>query len=163
MTKKYLLKLLKDGTLASLVSENVVGETFKGAKEAYNFIKPLVAQTPDVEQTWALFLNAQNKVLAIEKVSQGTLTCSAVYPREIAKLAIEKRAASIILTHNHPSGDVQPSHEDFALTRLLQLTMREIARIIDHIVIGDNKYFSFADHGYIEQYDKDISNFVNNV
>lgn len=101
----------------------------------------------------ALFLTAKNKLIAIETLFEGTLTASAVYPREVVAAALDHRAAAIIFAHNHPSGDPAPSGDDISLTQklcfacsLMNITVHE------HIIIGDNTYFSFADEGYISQF-----------
>jgi len=97
----------------------------------------------------AAFLDAQHAVITVEELFTGTLTSSAVYPRELMKKAITNHAAAIVLAHNHPSGTTKPSPQDIALTRRLHLAARLIdIDILDHIVIGDiGSYFSFADQG----------------
>jgi DNA repair protein RadC len=83
-------------------------------------------------------------VVARETVSIGTLNSSAVHPRELFKGAIRRSAAAIILVHNHPSGDPTPSKEDMDVTRRLQEAGEIVGiEILDHIVIGDNKFISF--------------------
>ncbi|MFZ5592270.1 MAG: RadC family protein [Bacillota bacterium] len=97
----------------------------------------------DREHFVALLLNTKNQVLAREVVSVGTLSSSAVHPRELFKLAIRRSAAAVILLHNHPSGDPWPSQEDIQVTHRLIEAGRIIGiEVLDHIVIGDNKYIS---------------------
>ncbi len=99
-----------------------------------------------------LFLDAKNRVLAVDDLFEGTLTASSVYPREVVRSALAHQAAALIFAHNHPSGDPQPSAEDIAVTRQLITACRVMGITVhEHIVVGDNRYFSFADAGYISQ------------
>ena len=96
----------------------------------------------------AVFLDARNHVLATEVLFEGTLTASAVYPREVVRAALRHNAAALILAHNHPSGVPEPSPEDSVVTKRLIDSCRTMdIQVHDHIVIGDNQYYSFADHG----------------
>lgn len=100
-----------------------------------------------------LFLDRKNQLLADEDVFLGSLTGSAVYPREIMILALEHKAAALVFVHNHPSGDPTPSPEDRRLTRdLIWAAKLLLVQVLDHIVIGDNRYYSFADEGLIKQF-----------
>ena len=95
-------------------------------------------------------LDAQNGLLRDRIVSQGTLSASLVHPREVFKPAILESAASVILLHNHPSGDPTPSREDIRLTRQLVECARLLdLRLNDHIVIGRGRYVSLAERGLI--------------
>lgn len=101
----------------------------------------------DREHFKAILLNTKNKVLAMETISIGSLNSSLAHPREIFKNAIKRSAASIILIHNHPSGDPEPSREDINLTKEL-LKVSEILKIkiYDHVIIGDRRYFSMKEN-----------------
>uniref|UniRef100_A0A7V4N2L8 MPN domain-containing protein n=1 Tax=Thermodesulfobacterium geofontis TaxID=1295609 RepID=A0A7V4N2L8_9BACT len=93
----------------------------------------------------------------METLFEGTITESAIYPREIFGKALEKKAVFLILVHNHPSGDVTPSKEDLKLTKNLILAGLLLqCKIIDHIIIGKNGYFSMAEKGIIENLEKEI-------
>ncbi|MGQ9556523.1 MAG: RadC family protein [Desulfurispora sp.] len=97
----------------------------------------------DREHFVVLLLNTKNQVLAREVVAVGTLSSSTVHPRELFKLAIRRSAAAVILLHNHPSGDPWPSPEDIQVTQRLLEAGRIIGiEVLDHIIIGDNKYIS---------------------
>jgi DNA repair protein RadC len=101
----------------------------------------------------ALFLNRKNELIHDQDVFLGTLTGSAVYPRDIMTLALEKNAAGLVFAHNHPSGDPAPSPEDRQLTRQLVWSARLLTiQVLDHIVIGHNTYYSFADEGLIKRF-----------
>jgi DNA repair protein RadC len=95
-----------------------------------------------------VFLDAKNRVIATETLFKGTLTASSVYPREVVRAALKQQAAALILAHNHPSGDPQPSMEDTAITRQLVFACRVMGITVhEHIIIGNNRYYSFADQG----------------
>ncbi len=108
-----------------------------------------------------LFLNRKNQLIKDKDIFYGSLSGSAVYPREIIIEALEIGASSMVFVHNHPSGDPSPSNEDIKLTReLLWASKLLTIDVLDHIIIGFNKYFSFADHGlinkFIEEFDTKI-------
>jgi len=104
-----------------------------------------------------LHLNAQNQIIEIVDLFQGTLTSSSVSPREVMESALRNRAASLIFVHNHPSGNATPSKSDKELTRdLVYAASIMQIRVLDHIIIGDDQYFSFAGEGLIEQYELDF-------
>ena len=99
-----------------------------------------------------VFLDAQNRIIAIEDLFEGTLTASSVYPREVVQTALRYHAAGLFLVHNHPSGEPMPSREDKRITRELIHACRVMGITIhEHLIIGDNAYFSFADHGHIAE------------
>lgn len=94
-----------------------------------------------------LFLTNQNKLLAAEEMFQGTIDGASVYPREIMKRALELNAAKIIVSHNHPSGDVLPSEADKALTRRIQTACNALdIALLDHIVVSTYESYSFAEN-----------------
>jgi DNA repair protein RadC len=105
----------------------------------------------------AIFLNSKNQVIAAHTISEGTLTASSVYPREVIQTALSHAAAALIFAHTHPSGDPQPSSDDVAVTRQLVFAGRIMGIVVhEHIIIGENRYFSFADQGYIEQMNREF-------
>lgn len=108
-----------------------------------------------------VFLDAKNKVIATETLFEGTLTASSVYPREVVLAALNHHAAALIFAHNHPSGDPKPSQEDVAITRQLVFACRVVGITVhEHLIIGNNRYFSFADDGDISRMNReyDIQN-----
>ncbi|WP_027357778.1 RadC family protein [Desulforegula conservatrix] len=110
----------------------------------------------DREYFSVVYLNAKNRVLDVETLFEGTLTSSAVYPREVVKNAMEKKAASLIFAHNHPSGDPEPSKADMEITRRLTFACRLVdISVLEHLIMGGKKYFSFADSGHIAGFEKD--------
>ena len=102
------------------------------------------------EVFWVLFLDAQNRLIAAEEMFRGTLTQTAVHPREIVKRALELNAASVVLAHNHPSTETLPSMADRNLTSTLKTTLSLVdVRVVDHIIVGGGKTLSFAEQGLI--------------
>jgi DNA repair protein RadC len=102
----------------------------------------------DREEFVCLLMNPKNAVIGIHTVSIGTLTLSLVHPRETFKAAIVAGAHSIILAHNHPSGDPTPSQEDNALTaRLVEVGKLVGIQVLDHVIIGQGRFYSYADQG----------------
>ena len=104
-----------------------------------------------------LFLDAKNRVVTTETLFEGTLAASSVYPREVIIAALNHQAAALIFAHNHPSGDPKPSPEDISITRLLIFACRVMGITVhEHLIIGDNRYFSFADQGYIAKMNREF-------
>jgi len=104
-----------------------------------------------------IFLNSKNQVITASTLSEGTLTASSVYPREVIQAALSNDAAALIFAHNHPSGDPEPSSEDVAVTRQLVFAGRVMGMVVhEHLIIGDNRYFSFADQGYIARMNREF-------
>lgn len=106
------------------------------------------ALTWDRERFFAILLDGRNRVIALDTVSVGSLTAALVHPRELFKAAVLSNSAAMILVHNHPSGDPSPSAEDDALTRRLVQAGELIGiKVLDHIVLGDQRYRSFSEDG----------------
>lgn len=104
-----------------------------------------------------IFLDSKNQVIAADTLSEGTLTASSVYPREVIQKALSHDAAALIFAHNHPSGDPKPSSEDVAITRQLVFACKVMGLVAhEHIVIGNDCYYSFADQGYIERMNREF-------
>lgn len=104
-----------------------------------------------------IFLDAKNRVLAVETLSSGTLTQSSVYPREVVRRALANQAAAMIFCHNHPSGEPEPSAEDTALTRRLWYACRLMGITVhEHIIIAEKGHYSFADNGFIARLNRDF-------
>jgi len=101
-----------------------------------------------------LFLDPKNQIIEEKTLFEGTVDSSAVYPREIMKDALRYDATSLIFVHNHPSGDPEPSLCDREITKELVFAAKVMQlKVLDHIVIGNNCYFSFADRGLIDDFD----------
>lgn len=119
------------------------------SKHAYDVMKAKLSDLPH-EEFWVLFMNRSNSVIKTECISKGGVSGTIVDVRLILKPAIECLASGIILAHNHPSGNLKPSHEDIVLTKKVNeaAKLMDIA-IQDHLIIGDQNYYSFADEGII--------------
>jgi DNA repair protein RadC len=108
-----------------------------------------------------MYLNAQNQITDTVDLSEGTVNSSSVSPREVIEGALKSNGTALIFVHNHPSGNPEPSVNDQGLTRELVYASKLLRlRILDHIIIGDNRYYSFAAEGLIEQYEADFLNIM---
>ncbi|MFP3928665.1 MAG: RadC family protein, partial [Desulfobacteraceae bacterium] len=100
-----------------------------------------------------LLLNRKNQLLSEKDLFFGSISGSAVYPREVISLALKKGAAALVFAHNHPSGDPSPSEQDRSLTRELVWAAQLMGiQVLDHVIIGHNTYYSFADQGLIRSF-----------
>lgn len=116
-------------------------------QEVAGFLMPRL-RSLEQEHFLTLHLNTKNRLLGMETVSIGTLDASLVHPREVFKAAIRQSSASLILAHNHPSGDPRPSKEDINLTYRLKESGELLGiPILDHVIIGDHKYYSMKEEG----------------
>ncbi|MBW1693087.1 MAG: JAB domain-containing protein [Deltaproteobacteria bacterium] len=152
---------LRSGRFASMVKESSKGQSVSNSREVYNIMKPMFAENDDVETIYCIFLDAKNKILAIEKMFSGSITASAVYTRELAKRIIKIKASSFVIVHNHPSGDLEPSAEDKSITIKIGIAAASIdVSFHDHIIIGDG-YHSMADTGWLKKVSSRFSNLLN--
>ena len=123
-------------------------ERLEGPRQVWDRLRGLRGKRK--EHFVALYVNARNRLLHVETVSVGTLTASLVHPREVFGPAVERAAAGIIVAHNHPSGELQPSSEDRSTTRRLVQAGRLLGvPLLDHVVVADGGYFSFQEHGML--------------
>lgn len=129
------------------ISEAVVRSTITGSLDAYNLLSPILADLPH-EEFWVLYLNRANKVILKESVSQGGINGTVADVRIIMKKALELLCSNIILAHNHPSGNRKPSQADINLTKRIRQAGELLeVQVLDHIIVTDNGYYSFADEG----------------
>lgn len=130
----------------SVQGENVAIHSSKDAAEYLNDVLSLEKQ----EKFYCLYLNTKNKIIYEKTVFIGSLNASIVHPREVYKEALRRSAASVIVAHNHPSGDPTPSREDINVTKRL-VKVGEVMGIecLDHIIIGDGRYVSLKELGYM--------------
>ena len=97
-----------------------------------------------------LYLNKANRIIAEEDLFHGTVDEAAIHPREAVKSALDHHASAVILVHNHPSGRAEPSLEDREITRKLKSALESVSiKILDHIIVGGDHYFSFSEHGLL--------------
>ena len=125
------------------------GDRVHSSDDVYHLVGPSMRDLPR-EEFRVLFLTQRNEIIANKVIFEGSLTESVASPREILREALNLSAASLVLVHNHPSGDPTPSSEDRAVTQRIRAAGETMGvTLLDHIIIGKNGYFSFADHGLL--------------
>jgi len=171
-----LIKLLKS-TLQELTKHKGIGKAkacqllalfeitrrfnFEFANEEFNKLKEKEISSPDLlvelirskiifdnrEHFYLISFDARNRLINIDEISQGSMTASVVHPRETFEMAIKRQAVQIVISHNHPSGDVKPSPEDNNITlRIKEAGIILGIKLIDHIIISKTGYFSFKEN-----------------
>ena len=126
------------------------GDKLQNSEDAAKHFNVLFASDPTREHFGVIYLNGANKVIMSEILFSGTLTGSAVYPREIIKRALEENAGAIICGHNHPSGNLHPSRDDRNITEKIRLACETVdITLHDHVIVTGKGWYSFADHGLI--------------
>ncbi|WP_412766989.1 RadC family protein [Tenacibaculum platacis] len=129
--------------------DTVIQSKISSSKNVFDLMQPKLADLPH-EEFWVVYLDNANKVIDKQQISKGGLTSTLVDVRLIYKRAIELAAIGIIICHNHPSGKVDPSHSDIELTQQIKeagITLN--IKLLDHLIIGKKKYFSFADEAIL--------------
>lgn len=117
------------------------------SRDVYQYFYPLMCDLP-IEECWILLLNQASKVIDRVKMSAGGLASTAVDVRCVLREALLKRATSMAICHNHPSGSIRPSTEDDRLTEQLERASKVMnIKLIDHVILTDGKYYSYADEG----------------
>ena len=128
-------------------SEVILKDKIVHSREAFEIFKSLMGDLP-YEEFWILLLNRSNRVLRKIRISEGGVSGTVVDPKKVFKICLDNQACSIILGHNHPSGNINPSEADSKLTKKLRdCGMMLDVDVLDHIIIGDDRYYSFADDG----------------
>jgi DNA repair protein RadC len=159
-SEKSFWQDLKSGKFTSMIKESSKGNAVSNAREGFNIMKPFYASQDDIEKMYCIFMDAKNKILKIEILFSGTIATAAVYPREIVKRVLELKATAIILSHNHPSGDITPSSSDFAITTRIQAALTSIdVALHDHLIIGQD-FYSFAEQGFLEKTKQEYQDFI---
>ena len=124
-------------------------EFVRSSSDAFQFFGPML-QDKQYEEFWVLLLNRNNKIIKPYRVSDGGVSGTVADPKRIFKAALENNATQVVLCHNHPSGNRQPSSADIKLTERLVYAGKQIdIDIVDHIIVAENGYYSFADEGKI--------------
>ena len=128
-------------------SEVLAKEKIGNSRDAFEIFQSVMGDQP-YESFWIILLNKANKVIRKCIISEGGVSGTVVDPKKIFKIALDQHASSIILGHNHPSGNIQPSEADQKITKKIRDAgfMLDVA-VLDHLIIGDDKYYSFADEG----------------
>jgi len=139
-----ILSAVELGRRVNIQKRQILGRVNSPQMVAAFFQKELSHR--DKEQFMVVFLNTKNMISSYEIISIGSLNTSVVHPREVFNRAIKKSAAAIILVHNHPSGNPNPSREDEAITkRLVEVGQIVGIRVLDHLIVCDDTYFSFKE------------------
>lgn len=155
-TNVFGLKLIKAVADRYLEQRLEGGKPLNNSQALFDYLRHTMRDKAR-EMFKAVFLDAKNRVITTETLFTGTLTASAVYPREVVAAVLRHHAAAVIFAHNHPSGDPHPSEEDVAITRrLVQACSVMDITVHEHLIIGGNHYFSFADQGYMATIRQDI-------
>lgn len=124
-------------------------EVFGSPDAVKSFLQLHLARRP-YEVFAVLFLDAQNRLIAMEEMFKGTLTQTSVYPREVVVRSLELRSAAVVLAHNHPSGTVQPSRADEALTQTIKAALALVdIRVLDHVIVAPGQALSMAEKGLV--------------
>lgn len=127
------------------VEEAVVLNKITSSKSVFELMQPIIGELPH-EEFWILYLNNSNKVIQKSQISKGSITGTLVDNRLILKEALQLNAVALILAHNHPSGTLKPSEADKQLTQKLKLAALSLdIRVLDHLIVTETAYFSFAD------------------
>jgi len=137
------LKLLKD--IAILYAEHGIQnrDLLASPQVVYDYLKTSLKGALD-EEFRILFLDSRNQIITVESFATGTVNRSVVYPRKVVERALYHHAVGLIIAHNHPAGTLQPSQEDKEVTKAIKEALKTVEiTLLDHIIIGNNDYYSF--------------------
>ncbi len=152
------IKLVQEVAREFLKARILEKPFYKSSQEVFDYLYHAMRGLKK-ETFKVIYLNSQNQIIDTADLSEGTVNSGSVSPREVIEGAFKNNATSLIFVHNHPSGNPEPSPSDKVLTRELVYDGRILQlKVLDHIIIGDNRYFSFAGEGLIEEYEMDYLN-----
>jgi len=121
----------------------------QSSQSVFDVMHPIIGELPH-EEFWIIYLNNSNKILKKTQISKGGITGTLVDVRIVLKMALEEGATAIILSHNHPSGTLKPSAADKNITHKLKTAAQHLdIKVLDHLIVTQNAYFSFADEGFL--------------
>jgi DNA repair protein RadC len=144
-----LIELVRKLLVISLKEELEKKDLLSSPKAVVDFARLKLVDYP-YEALMIIYLNVKNEFLESEILQEGTINSALVYPRKIVEKALQKKAAGILLIHNHPSGYCSPSREDKKITQLLAKTVKALdISLLDHLIIGEDGYFSFLENGLL--------------
>jgi DNA repair protein RadC len=139
------LEIGRRRNMEEVIKKSKIGSS----KDVFDLFHPLIGDLPH-EEFWVAYLNRANRMIDQVKISQGGISGTIIDTRLILRNAIEKLASSIILCHNHPSGNLQPSDSDRQITEKVKNSALLLdCNVLDHVIIADNSFYSFADQGII--------------
>jgi len=154
------IKLVQEVAREFLRAKILEKPFYKSSQEVFDYLYHAMRGLKK-EVFKVMYLISQNQIINTVDLSEGTVNSSSVSPREVIEGAIKNNAAALIFVHNHPSGATDPSPNDKSLTRELVYAGRVMhMKVLDHIIIGDNRYYSFAGEGLIEEYETDFPNLM---
>ena len=151
--KSFRLKIIRPVWETLNISEPIpdylrANRRITSSRDAYQLFRYLIHETK--EHFIALHLDAKNKIICVDQVSVGRLSASIVHPREVMKTALLSSASAILFIHNHPSQNAEPSREDIELTtRLKECCDLHGIKVLDHVIVCEDQYVSFADRGLL--------------
>jgi len=152
------IKLVQEVAREFLREKIIDKSVYKSAQEIFDYLYHSMRDLKK-EVFKVIYLNSQNQIIEVAALFEGTVDSSFISPREVMESAIKYNAACLVFAHNHPSGDPEPSKYDKDVTRdLVYAASIMRIRVLDHIIIGNNRYFSFAGEGLIEEYEMDFLN-----
>ena len=150
------LRLIKEVADRYLETRIQSKDVVQNPKDLMAYLKQTIGHKTK-EVFAGIFLDAKNRVLTSEILFTGTLTTSSVYPREVIISALQHNAAAVIFAHNHPSGDVDPSTSDLQITKSLLFALKYVGIILhEHMIVGQDGFYSFAAHGLISKFIKEF-------
>jgi DNA repair protein RadC len=154
------IKLVQEVAREFLKARILEKPFYRSSQEVFDYLYHAMRDLKK-ETFKVIYLNSQNQIIDTVDLSEGTVNSSSVSPREVIEGAIRSHGAALVFVHNHPSGNPEPSASDKSLTRELVYAGKIMRlRVLDHIVIGENRYFSFAAEGLIEEYETDFMNLM---
>ena len=152
------IKLVQEVAREFLKEKIIDKPVYKSAQEIFDYLYHSMRDLKK-EVFKVIYLNSQNQIIEVATLFEGTVDSSFIPPREVMESAIKHNAACLVFAHNHPSGSPEPSKYDKEITRdLVYAASIMRIRVLDHIIIGNNRYFSFASEGLIEEYEMDFLN-----
>ena len=152
------IKLVQEVAREFLREKIIDKPVYKSAQEIFDYLYHSMRDLKK-EVFKVIYLDSRNQIIDVAALFEGTVDGSFIPPREVMEAAIKYNAACLVFVHNHPSGDPEPSKYDKELTRdLVYAASIMRIRVLDHIIIGNNRYFSFAGEGLIEEYEMDFLN-----
>lgn len=145
VTEADILRMAQQLAMSRLAKGRVLTEP----KQVFSHLQTLL-QYHEHEVFALLLLDTKHRVIGFRELFRGTLDEARVYPREVVKIALEYNAAAVIMVHNHPSGDPEPSQADHLLTSTLKNALNMVGtQILDHVVVGCDGFVSLAERGYL--------------
>lgn len=151
VTKRIMVRSIEARYRNEVVRDDApewVSMRFTKPEQVYEMFRDLRRETK--EHFVVLHLDGKNRIVCFDRVSIGSLNQAIVHPREVFKTACLSNAAAILLVHNHPTGDPNPSSEDIAITKRLKESGDILGiRVLDHIIVGDDEFLSFVEQGLL--------------